>query len=478
MSYGLTANGFNRKTLQALQDSVYARLQAKLGASINLLPSSVFGQIGDVMVEELDEAWEALEAIYHSAYPNSAFGTSLDKAVQYIGLTRLEGLPTTVMAVLTADIGTTIPSGTTFGVQGSALYVTTDGNATVDNTAVWSTLISVDNAVSGNTYSMTINGNVYSHVAGVSDTEADIAAALIALIEAGTAYVVVTDYTDGTFFVHGTQLFTSVITANMTYQTMSTITACTCTEIGPNVIPIGTLTNIVTPVSGLNSVNNESAGVVGRDVETDTALRIRRTQALNIAGAGTPEAIRARILQEVTGAVAVFVIENRTDDIDLDGRPPHSYECVVSGGSDADIAATLWLYGPAGIQTYGTELVYTLDSQGNTQVINFSRATPIYIWLNISIELYSEESFPVDGEAQIKDYILEYGAGLGIGNDVLLQRLELEAQKVPGIARVTITATSTLTELGPPGSYTTADIAISQSEISAFDLTRMATVIP
>src|SRR5260221_13941560 len=55
------------------------------------------------------------------------------------------------------------------------------------------------------------------------------------------------------------------------------------------------------------------------------------------------------------------------------GRPPKSFEAVVQGGSDDDIANQIWLTKPAGIETFGNvnngNGVPITDSQGGKQII-------------------------------------------------------------------------------------------------------------
>lgn len=81
---------------------------------------------------------------------------------------------------------------------------------------------------------------------------------------------------------------------------------------GPIPVPIGTLTEIVTPIAGWQSVTNFKAGVTGRNVETDAELRIRRANSLRVLGNATVEAIRSRLLQEVPGVSSVTIFENVT----------------------------------------------------------------------------------------------------------------------------------------------------------------------
>ena len=158
------------------------------------------------------------------------------------------------------------------------------------------------------------------------------------------------------------------------------------------------------------------------------------------------------------------------------GRLAKSFEAVVEGGSDADVANKIWLTKPAGIQTFGNTSFTITDSQGEQQVINFSRPTPIYIWVTVALTLYSEETFPPNGQDLVAEAINTYGNNLGIGVDVLLQRVLAQIFNVPGIASgvMQIAATN-----GPGDSplYGTADIPIQENEIAVFDLSRITVTV-
>lgn len=128
-------------------------------------------------------------------------------------------------------------------------------------------------------------------------------------------------------------------------------------EAGATQAPASTLTVIETPVSGWASASNSSGdATVGRATETDTELRIRREASLQILGGATIDAIRARLINEVSGVSDALVFENDDNDVDAQGRPGHSIHCVVVGGSDSDVAEKIWDVKGGGIFTFGIGL--------------------------------------------------------------------------------------------------------------------------
>lgn len=154
------------------------------------------------------------------------------------------------------------------------------------------------------------------------------------------------------------------------------------------------------------------------------------------------------------------------------GRPPKSFETVVEGGTDLAVANQIWLTKPAGIETFGNTSVNITDSMGNTQVINFSRGTPIYIWVQVTLVLNPQEVFPSNGQQMVADAILAYGDTLGLGVDVFIQRVLAQVFTVPGIASATVQLARTLSTTDTP-SYASNDIAIGETEISTWDLSRI-----
>lgn len=191
-------------------------------------------------------------------------------------------------------------------------------------------------------------------------------------------------------------------------------------ETGPVLALAGTLTEIETPISGWDTVTNPTDGIVGREIESDPALRERRARSLSLLGSGTLESIRARLIQEIDDVAGVSIFENRSSSIDSDGRPPHSFETIVEGGIDQEIGDLLWRLKPAGIETFGNVSVTVEDSQGELQNVNFSRPEQIFIWVKMTLF----GAVDPDLESQIKTDFVEYGRSIfGVGDNIIKQRL-------------------------------------------------------
>ena len=96
-------------------------------------------------------------------------------------------------------------------------------------------------------------------------------------------------------------------------------------------------------------------------------------------GVGDPDVL------EVEGVQQAFVFENVTLATDSDGLPPKSFEVVVEGGADQDIADTIFLHKPAGIETFGTTSLSVLDTQGFNHTVKLSRPTTLQMFVDVTV---------------------------------------------------------------------------------------------
>lgn len=205
-------------------------------------------------------------------------------------------------------------------------------------------------------------------------------------------------------------------------------------------VPAGTITEIVNPIPGVESVTNELATKGGRNTETDSELQNRYFLSLSAAGASTIDSIRAALLR-TEGVRAANVVENNSMQTDPDGRPPKSIECYVLGGKPKDIAQTILDYKAAGIETYGKETEIVKDISGTDREIKFSYADVVPIYVKIT--LATDAKFPTDGEKQIIKKLTEYiggedadgniYAGLNMGQKVVYTKLIDIIYNVPGV---------------------------------------------
>lgn len=209
-------------------------------------------------------------------------------------------------------------------------------------------------------------------------------------------------------------------------------------ESGPIPAPAENLTTIYTPISGWTSVTNEEAGEIGTVAETSTDARIRRASSLQEVGASALDAIVSRLKNDVPNVNNVIGFANDEDIGDSDGRPPHSMEFVISGGTDQDIGNMLWAVKSGGIYLNGFNEVDVLDSNGHTQKVRFTRPYEVSIYIEVTISEYNELLLPTNYEALIKSAIVEYGNEFAIGDDVYIEKWKVPCYGILGVNAVNI----------------------------------------
>lgn len=191
----------------------------------------------------------------------------------------------------------------------------------------------------------------------------------------------------------------------------------------------GDLNVIETPVNGWTSATNIAAAIVGRLLESDAELRVRRSRSLSLSGQSSLGSIFAAV-SAVSGVAYVSINENVTDVIQpLTLLPPHSFSVVVRGGANQDIGDAIWNKKPVGILSFGDIDVTVKDIQGDDHVISFQRAVSQDIWVRGNITFFSG-LVPDDAATIMAQAIIDYaegklvtGAGFEVGDDIIHSRI-------------------------------------------------------
>ena len=180
-------------------------------------------------------------------------------------------------------------------------------------------------------------------------------------------------------------------------------------EHGAIVINSHSVTKIITVVAGWDTVDNASAGVTGRDRETDAEYLARIKISLANNAEGTIEAIRADVLA-LDGVIACTVLENITNQsITSYGvqLTSHSIGVCVYGGNDEDIAKAIYKKKDAGCGTSGTDTVTYVDPEYPDETYEYKifRATAERVYIKItSYQKVSEEVQATLKEAILADF--------------------------------------------------------------------------
>lgn len=181
---------------------------------------------------------------------------------------------------------------------------------------------------------------------------------------------------------------------------------------GPIPCAIGALNQIYRAVPGWDAVINESAGVVGVDVESRIAFETRRRESVARNARNMDGAVLSAIL-ETDGVLDAYVWSNRTATTVNKGTTSfpvlaHSIYICVYGGTDENVAGAIFktynpganMNGGAHFTIYDTENYSAPYPQYDMQ---WQKATPTRVYFKI--ELDGSLNPPSDITAQAKAMI-------------------------------------------------------------------------
>ena len=478
----ITAAGLQKKTLAEIRKEFEADVQAAFGVGVDLSPDDVLGQIIAIGTKREADVWELAQEIYSANDKDQATGVQLDDALNTVGVFRLPATPARVDDVLlwltfgaavSVAAGSTAKSATAPATYALESTVSQAASATGPFRAV---RLSLTTATVGATIVATMDDTTYSHTIATGESVADALGLLANSINAGA------------FGAVGSAVFESVSGTNcirieapgFTLNSFAGLTAFQSAQAGIFVassagtqpVPAGTLDTIASPVSGWLAVEQPAVGTDGTDIESDTQFRLRALRGIR-SGSATVQAI-TEALYRVDGVSKVFIKENTQNTTDTEGRPGTSYESVVVGGTDANIAAAIYANGPAGIQPYGINSVTVTGTDGVAHAIGFSRPVPLYAWVEVTLVSFDPDQGPTGDYMQvIKDSVALYGRdNFDLGNDFVLQKLYAAVYSVPGIYSVIIRIATTSTATGTP-TYQATNIAVKSREYLSFDSSRV-----
>lgn len=419
--FGVRDDGsFRAKDVGDIQDSLLTTARQEFGNNIDLSPGSPPRQLIDIATIELADVWQSMEGTYYASYFEDAFGVQLDRILALAGVGRLPRRGATGEVVFSAE---TAPSRDIDIPRGTEISTERSG----DEPQI-----------------------------PFKTTEA-------AILTSGT-----------------TQTDPVPIKALEPWET-----DVEERHLGSDTnVAAGTITRIITPVSGVTDVSNPlPAGdsgerddgstysfTYGRDRETDAELKARYENSLASGGKASLQALKSNVFSADSSVGGVSIEENNsmTDNTGSGGLPPKSFRVTVLGGFDQNIAQAILDTRSAGIESYGSQsAVATLDD-GSEYTEYFDRATETQIYIDIDVG--ARDTFPSDGPTIIKDNIIRYiggvtskgtdYAGTDIGEDVMYDIVFGAIMNVRGTRNATVS-------IGTSASPTASDdVVVSPSEIA------------
>lgn len=218
-------------------------------------------------------------------------------------------------------------------------------------------------------------------------------------------------------------------------------------ENGPIEIPPHSVTAIVTTIPGWDTVDNEAAGAVGRDLETRSEFEARRAASVAANAHGSTGALFGTIAN-IPGVLDVQVLENIGPapvikfGVEV---PAHGVTVCVAGGEDAAIAEAIYNKKGNGADTGGNTTVAHTAADYHNAVYEYLilRPTPINFWIKVTL---GPTSVPTATQiAALKEALYQdfYGLNetsgnsrIGLASTVYASRFYCPAMAVDGIRNI------------------------------------------
>lgn len=208
------------------------------------------------------------------------------------------------------------------------------------------------------------------------------------------------------------------------YQGQVEATA-TCTVMGSIIADVGTITQIITPIPGWQTVTNDVPAVIGQPIETDAQLRRRQTQSVANPSQTVVVGIQGAI-ENLPGVQRVMIYENPTNAADANGIPAYSMAAVVEGGDAQSIGQAIALRKTPGSPTYGTTKLIVYDSRGIPSQINYYQLMQVSITVHLLITALPGFSTAI--ENAIVNQVIAFITSLPIGYDSYYTKLVAATQ--------------------------------------------------
>ena len=463
-TYGITPEGPNIKRLDVILDEMHDDLSEEWGVNTRQNPQSFLNHMLTNIADQFADAWEFGLDIYHSHYPSTAEGVSLDNAAQYGGSTRETAEKSYYPIHCTGRDGTALSAGTMISsTMNPTTQLTITDTRQITRSAFNQADIKVAALGEGDVYTVALNGEVYSF----SPKELNAVSILNGLAAAikSDDFTSSVDAENELLHIEAKDITSTnvlVLSENLTTDTVTSIITFGTVETCDILLPDGVITNIVKADAGLLSVVNRCSYIAGRQEETDSELRQSYADKIFNRSSMMLESIKSAILQNVRGVTSVAPYENPSHEWDKYGRPPHSIEIVVDGGDSTEIAKQILEKKAGGINTFGDVEVVLPGAYDEDITIRFNRPTVIYTWFHLGITLHKNEAIPPNYVDLLRDVVLENMNALNAGDDVVPQEFVSELYKAcSGISYIDVRLFATSDSGQDPTEYPDRSIYIT-----------------
>lgn len=332
MANSLSAVGLTVDSQTEIVDALTLAMQEIYGSDINVDPNSPDGQLINIYAQVASDILELLVDVYETFSVTGAYGTILDQRVAINGITRREGTYTTTPVLVTVNQAITL-----YGLD-----QTVNDPFTVSDNAGNQFILATTHVFSASGFaSLIFRAADIGLVEVTANSITNQVTTVLGVVSINNPLISI--LTTGNTTISNPVITTIPTTTNMAPGMTVTGTGIPA---GAKILTVDSATQITMDVDATASgsavsITVATAAVVnGVNEETDAQLRVRQTQSFALAATGPADAVEAALAAEpdVTDA---YVLEN-VEDIEVNTIPAHSIWCIVTGGTDADIAQAIY----------------------------------------------------------------------------------------------------------------------------------------
>lgn len=480
--YGITETGLRIKRFDTILSEINAFQTEGFGVQVGANTRSFLNVLNTGVADKIAELWELGADIYHNLSPMSAEGAALDNAVQFGGNSREKARSTYYPIHCECTEGITLDEETLIESDTNpAIKFLSAEERTISRSSFNKAKVKVVSTQPGEAYTVALNGTLYSYTCKAQDGPEAILGGLrdLILADEAEAFTASVDSENVLLIIEAADVESEnsmLLTDNLTTESVTAIISFASEEPGEVSLPNGAITKIVTAPTGFLSCTNLCGYVAGRLLETDVELRQSYVDKIFSRSSRMTDSIRSAILANCAGVTAAQVYENRTNETDSEGRPPHSVEAVVDGGSNSDIAEQILATVSAGITTYGSVSVDVPGEDDDMIEVCFNRPTYIYCWFKVTLTISKASLVPANYAELVETAIVDAMSQVENGEDVVPQQQFLPAiyEQVPGISYIDVSIyTTTSASEGQPSSYPLRSVEITNRQRAMTSSTRI-----
>lgn len=437
---GLITQGFDDYRLEMSKVAKVAFSDKLNGKELRVDDSSMLGRIFAIASKGLVQNAEVLPLILQAMDINSAEGQQLDNLLWNIHrIKRKDSSQSTGLVVLYGDIGVVVSSGSSVSNSLTGDVYQTDNEVVFSNINAVGIDVAINSLGSRYSVSYTIDGCLSESPeivveSGSSDTSyRAIADRLVDAVNSQSSYLIASRNNDNSVKILLKEKFrvaNFLVSDTLTVpRSHMPVYVTSSTYDSRESIP-EQITSIRTSTLGWRGVTNPYYILPSTSVEDDENYRLRGKILQQSTNSKYNAIIMA--LKSVRGVVYENVQQNTSANTTNSGIINNGLAITVMGGNEDAVALAIFNSISAGIMTVGNIVKTVKDVNGVGHDIRFSR--PETKQLEIKMSLVTYPDFPTNGNAIIKQAIVEWFNSLNVGEDIHYSRLYEPINTIKGFA--------------------------------------------